>query len=66
MNENNINNASDKLNIIDDKIGFLTNMVLYINLDNYQFDENDLTGFGLILSDLQEEVKEVKKLLGKN
>ena len=61
-----INDASDKLNIIDDKIGFLTNMVLYINLDNYQFDENDLTGFGLILSDLQEEVKEVKKLLGKN
>ena len=61
-----INDASDKLNIIDDKIGFLTNMVLYINLQNYQFDENDLTGFGLILSDLQEEVKEVKKLLGKN
>ena len=66
MSESNINDATDKLNVVDDKIGFLTNMVLYINLQNYQFDENDLTGFGLILSDLQEEIKKVKELLDKN
>jgi len=44
-------------------MGFIANMIMYVNLEIYQFSERDLVGFGMILSDLQEEIREVKKLL---
>ena len=56
-------NASDKLNIVYDKISFITSMLMYMNLESYTFDANDMSGFGMILIELQEEVAEIKKLI---
>ncbi len=63
MTEENKINANDKINIIYDKVTFITTMIMYINFDKYHFSEDDMAGFRTILSDLQEEVKEVKKLM---
>ncbi len=63
MNNDNIINANDKLDIIDDKLGLIVGVIMYLNPETAQFNENDFIGFGTILSDLQKEIKEVKKLL---
>ncbi len=63
MSNENINNASDKLSVIDYKLGLISGVIMYLNPETTQFNENDFIGFGMILRDLQEEVKEIKKLL---
>ncbi len=63
MSNENINNASDKLSVIDYKLGLISGVIMYLNPETAQFNENDFIGFGMILRDLQEEVKEAKKLL---
>ncbi len=63
MSNENINNASDKLSVIDYKLGLISGVIMYLNPETAQFNENDFIGFGMILRDLQEEVKEIKKLL---
>lgn len=63
MNRENINNACDKAYVIDYKIEFLANAIMYIDLETYHITKNDLVGLGMILNDLQKDIKEVKKLL---
>ncbi len=63
MSNENINNASDKLSVIDYKLGLISGVIMYLNPETSQFNESDFIGFGMILRDLQEEVKEIKKLL---
>ncbi len=63
MTDENRLDASDKLNIIDNKINFLTNILFCVNTKKYSFDEKDMSGFGMILSDVQEELQEAIKLL---
>ena len=66
MNKKNILNATDKLKIIDVKMGFISRVVMYIDIEDYQFNEDDRVGFGMILSDVQDEIKEIRKLLIKS
>ncbi len=63
MSNENIMDANDKLTLINDKIGLISSVIMYLNPETSQFNENDFIGFGMILSDLQEDIIEVKKLL---
>ena len=56
-------NANDKLNIIYNKISFISRMVMYMNDESYTFNSYDIWGFGIILGELQDEIKEVKDLV---
>ncbi len=63
MSKENELNASDKLNVLHDKMDFIVNMVLYTSLDNYQVRQKDIIGFGLILDDLRKNLDEIIELM---
>ncbi len=55
--------AADIVDIIDSKMNFIINIVLYTNFEGCCFNEKDMEGFRMILGDLHEEIQEVKKLM---
>ncbi len=63
MNQENITNASNKLESVDDKLECIISAFAFINIDSCAFNDKDVSVFNLILKDLQKELKEVKKLL---
>lgn len=58
--------ASDRLDVICDKIGLMRTIALSADFKNYIFHEKDMVAFGWILRDMQEEIEEIKELLDKN
>ncbi len=63
MKTENINNASDKLNTIYNKMDFIISSLLYMDNERFHFQKGDIIGLGILLSELQEEIKKVNKLL---
>ena len=54
----------DRLNLIHDKMSFITTTLFSISCEDTQFSSDSMTGFSWILYEIQEEIKEVKKLIG--
>ena len=63
MNKKELTKASDRLENIDEKLECIANTIVSIDVDSCFFDDKSMLGFYRILKDLQQEVKDVKKLL---
>ena len=59
----NISNAIDKLENVDDKMECIISAISFIDIDSSIFNDKDVAGFNKILRDLQNEIRETKELL---
>lgn len=55
--------ATVKLENIDDKLEFMITILINLNIENCFFNKKDVSGLYQILTELQRDVKEANRLL---
>ena len=63
MTKENILSVGEKVENIDDKLECIINVIAFLDVDGFSFNAKSMSGFFMIVKDLQNEVREVKKLL---